>query len=455
MVRLTAIPVPRPRTLRSDNILFYHPGYPSPVNILFSLPRVDQSPSQPDLFGVDAQVALLACQIIANNAFATSYLASDDKGTRCADTGPDSVLTQREYWFFVQGDGKRALPYSPISNTNEGIDEYPVIPSFRDWQFPHNRLPSFWPLQTTESISTLNRCPVTNTSYALTEAHIIPREETEWFLINGIHRYGSGRYDIDDPSNIVTLRSDVRICFDRRVFAFVPKPDEHQVKEFVVHMLDSRHADFATSYQNRTVYLSEMVSQEYLFARFAWAVIHLVKPFIIGGVDRRIAKFSRVKTGSDDGGGKGLPKAKIELLEGASLMALYGGGGSRSASPRKRKTSSPKNECEFDEYEEKSAEEASDNDWYAEHLELVLDRESPRGGKRQRLSDSFTTDITTPPISYSPASNGSIGTYDVLCYPGSTRSRIDLNTPILDEIASTGPLTKDSPDITNTGILRG
>ncbi|KAH7000492.1 hypothetical protein EDB80DRAFT_765749 [Ilyonectria destructans] len=318
-----------------DKTLFYHPGYPSPVNILFGLPRVDQSPSQPDLFGVDAQIALLACQIVANNAFVTGYLASDDKGTRRADTGPDSVLTQSEYWFFVQDD-----------------DEYPVVPSFRDWQFPHDRLPSFWPLQTTESPSTSNRCPVTNTSYTLTEAHIIPREESE-----------CGRYDVDDPSNIVTLRSDVHICLDRRAFAFVPKPDEHQVKEFVVHVLDPRHADFATSYQNRTVYLSEIVSQEYLFARFACAVIHLVKPFIVGGVDRRIAKLSRVKTGSDDGGGKGLPKAKIELLEGASLMALYGGSGSGSASPRKRKASSPKDECEFDEFEEKSAKEASDDDW--------------------------------------------------------------------------------------------
>ena len=109
MVRLPAISVPRSRTLRSDNILFYHPGYPTPVNILFSLPRVDQSPSQPDLFGVDAQIALLACQIVASNVFATGYLASDDKGIRRADTGPDSVLTQSEYWFFVEGDGKRAL----------------------------------------------------------------------------------------------------------------------------------------------------------------------------------------------------------------------------------------------------------------------------------------------------------------------------------------------------------
>ncbi|KAL6399320.1 hypothetical protein AUP68_17866 [Ilyonectria robusta] len=165
--------------------------------------------------------------------------------------------------------------------------------------------------------------------------------------------------------------------------------------------------------------------------------------------------YSRAKTGSDDGGGKGLPKAKIELLEGASLMALYGGGGSRSASPRKREASSPKDECEFDEYEEKSAKEALDDDWYAEHLELVLDRESPRGRKRQRASNSLTTDMTTPPLAYSPASNGSIGTHDVLCYPARTRLRVDLSTPILDEITSTGPLTKDNTDITNTGILRG
>ncbi|RSL45308.1 hypothetical protein CEP51_016103 [Fusarium floridanum] len=357
MVRLPAISVPRSRTLRSDNILFYHPGYPTPVNILFSLPRVDQSPSEPDLFGVDAQIALLACQIVASNVFATGYLASDEKGIRRADTGPDSVLTQSEYWFFVEGD-----------------DEYPVVPSFRDWQFPHDRLPSFWPLRAAESLSTSNRCPVTNASYALTEAHIIPKEESEWFLINGMHRYGNGRYDIDDPSNIVTLRSDVHICLDRRVFAFVPKPDKHQVQEFVLHVLDPRYADFAASYQNRTVHLSDVVSQEYLFARFAWAVIHLVKPFIVGGVDRRIAKFSRAKTGSDEGSGKGLPKAKIELLEGPSLMALYGGGCSRSASPRKRKASSPKDEWDFDESVEESAGEASDHDWYAEHLELVVER---------------------------------------------------------------------------------
>ncbi|KAH8751046.1 hypothetical protein F5883DRAFT_578344, partial [Diaporthe sp. PMI_573] len=47
---------------------FRHPGYNSPHDVLFKLPRLDATPTSTQR-GVHHRTALLACQIIANNSF--------------------------------------------------------------------------------------------------------------------------------------------------------------------------------------------------------------------------------------------------------------------------------------------------------------------------------------------------------------------------------------------------
>lgn len=91
-------------------ISFRHPAYKDPDNILFRLPRLDhpehtstldRSPPQTQtepgtVTGVHHRTALLACQIVANNAF-HGYLATDRDGQDVV-VGPDGILTDETYW---------------------------------------------------------------------------------------------------------------------------------------------------------------------------------------------------------------------------------------------------------------------------------------------------------------------------------------------------------------------
>lgn len=93
-----AIPIPPAELLSREEIRFLHPGYPAP-NTLLSLPRVDRTIA--GTFGVHHRTALLACQIIADNAFDTGHLTSDRAGQQRIDTPLDGILTERVYYFII------------------------------------------------------------------------------------------------------------------------------------------------------------------------------------------------------------------------------------------------------------------------------------------------------------------------------------------------------------------
>lgn len=75
-------------------MLFLHPAYQAP-SILLCLPMIDHTPGD---FGVHLRTALLAGQIIANNAFG-GYLTSDQAGQQRVDTDPEGILTGETYYF--------------------------------------------------------------------------------------------------------------------------------------------------------------------------------------------------------------------------------------------------------------------------------------------------------------------------------------------------------------------
>jgi hypothetical protein len=95
-------PVPSSDVRSREEIRFLHPGYVTPNNTLLHLPRVDRA-STGD-FGVHYGTALVACGIIANNAFETGRFALDRDGRQRVDLPFDGVLLGRAYYFFV-GDG--------------------------------------------------------------------------------------------------------------------------------------------------------------------------------------------------------------------------------------------------------------------------------------------------------------------------------------------------------------
>ncbi|RSL61994.1 hypothetical protein CEP53_004914 [Fusarium sp. AF-6] len=313
---LSAVSSLEVRNLNYDQIRFYHPGYLKPLNLLFCLPRVDYS-AEDNAYGVHYRTALTACQIVANNAFEKGRLARDDKGKDIV-ADDEKVLLERDYWFFVEDD-----------------ERYAVVPCFNDWQFPHDKLPDWW-IAPTSSLSLHNkRCAVTNTSYAFTWAHLIPKEEQQWFNKNGMGLYGGGSHSLDDQHNILPLKADLYVCFDQSVFALVPKhhrePNGEFRTEYVLHVLDARESEFAALYQDRPIKCLVSGSREYLFARFAWTVISRIKPFLTSGVGRRVVRF-RVRACDGDTDEENL-RAEMQsvFMDAKKLEALYGGGGRKRA----------------------------------------------------------------------------------------------------------------------------
>jgi hypothetical protein len=90
--RSIAYSLPPTELLSRDAIRFLHPGY-SIENILLSLPRVDRVENT-TTFGVHYMTALLACQIIAGNAFDTSHLTLDKEGQRPVNLPLDDILNR-------------------------------------------------------------------------------------------------------------------------------------------------------------------------------------------------------------------------------------------------------------------------------------------------------------------------------------------------------------------------
>ncbi|KAI8952213.1 hypothetical protein F4801DRAFT_233718 [Xylaria longipes] len=177
----------RPVTTEFDGeneIKFHHPGYPPPHDILFMLPRLDRSSTSTStsLKGVHYGTALTACQIIANNAF-DGYLTTDREGCERVDSNLDfnHLLTKSDYWFFV-------------GSTFQNLNPYPIVPSFQDWAFPHQRIPR-WPRlkHTTDSDIIDHRYIVTRTAGFINQAYLIPAAEKKWFKINAMFQYGSHR----------------------------------------------------------------------------------------------------------------------------------------------------------------------------------------------------------------------------------------------------------------------
>lgn len=68
---------------------------------------------------------------------------------------------------------------------------------------------------------------------------------------------------------------------------------------------------------------------EYIFARFAWAVLYLIKSFLIS--PRQQTLLARFRIWED-----GVLQEKEEYLAPREIDQLFGGGGSKSASSRKR-----------------------------------------------------------------------------------------------------------------------
>ncbi|ROV93244.1 hypothetical protein VPNG_09569 [Cytospora leucostoma] len=299
-------------------VAFRHPGYAAPLNMLFNLPRVERA-GVGDQWGVHYATALTACQIIADNA-SDGYLAerADGQGRRLdSASDPDTILLKSEYFFIV--------PNKPI---------YAVVPSFQEWRFPAT-LPRVWReagaafCPASPGAGPAPRCAITG-RFTVESAHLSPREDYAWFANNAMASYDSSSVgDIDSASNRVYLDCSLRDAMDKRIWAFAPRRGRFAVQTiaFSRDLAYEHFCEFVHEYHGRNMTNSGRV--EYIFARFAWAVLYLVRNFLL--LPRQQTLLARFRIWGD-----GVLQEKEEYLPPTEIDRLFGGGGSRSAGSWKR-----------------------------------------------------------------------------------------------------------------------
>ncbi|KAL9124002.1 MAG: hypothetical protein Q9217_006625 [Psora testacea] len=314
-----------------DYIYFKHPQYQDfdTSNVLLSLATYDtkkyEEQGMPsERAGVDYGTALIACGIVAGNVW-DGWLSETKDGKRL-EMQKDDILTGRAYYFHH--------PRGP---------DYPVVPSFLEWVFPHNNLPPDWSrlldanriilrAASNTSVSVIQRdgsCRLSGEFDNLECAHIVPKRSIDWFKRNGMRRYNPNKNlmleaIINDPANTFALREDIHTCFDTAAFAIVPKLG-FWVSYFILLTCNKGNA-----YHNTKMTLAPEIPGEFLFARFAWAILNQVKDFIQYGPERLV--LCRVPSENDG------QDAKIETkkFDTKTLKDKFYPQQSRQNSPTKR-----------------------------------------------------------------------------------------------------------------------
>lgn len=291
-------------------VIIRHPGYANDGDILLTLPAFDRSSG-----GLHYDTAKVACGIIAGNRW-DGYFARDNEGED-TDLGhtSDGILPVGVYYFhFKDRDGLlriRSLAANALlmfCSTGSVEKNYPIVPSFSQWTFPHAKLPSEWESISSSSSNpppTYSRsdtttalviryeglCRMSFHSEACEKAHLCPVSENDWFHAQNMQNYiedsrKTGDMAVYDVNNMIPLRADLHKSFDDRKFVFVPKD-----RELVVHMLWPS-SELSQLYQNSRLHPMDSVPREYLFTRFAWALFPMLEGFLQGNEERLLLSTS-------------------------------------------------------------------------------------------------------------------------------------------------------------------
>lgn len=273
-------------------ILIRHPHYPDSSNILLNL----FAPDHPD-GGLQYNYVLVICGIIAGNRWDGWFTKSKDGPPLKKQS--DEILPKGEYFFHLEPSSS----HSP----------YPIVPSFREWVFPHNNLPFSW--TTLDTLSTPSRilaasslttaltlrdvsCRISGCTEGTQVAHICPRQEADWYQRNQMSRYHNSHLTSrleDDTANAILLRADLHIDFDKPKFVLLPKSNPSSADsstKFVTHLLvESNEHEFL--YHNRALQGISQVSPELLFARLAWTIFPFLDDFLRYGLARYLSIAAR------------------------------------------------------------------------------------------------------------------------------------------------------------------
>ncbi len=98
------------------------------------------------------------------------------------------------------------------------------------------------------------------------------------------------------------------------------------------HILNKGAEHFWLKYQNKLVGNLRQTPREFLFARFAWAVIFAIESVVCSHYGRSVVQLISESNST-------APGWTVRNLSGEALFDKYGGGGSKEAAPFiKRKT---------------------------------------------------------------------------------------------------------------------
>ncbi|TBU24393.1 hypothetical protein BD311DRAFT_791061 [Dichomitus squalens] len=259
-----------------------HPGYERRKVTLLSLPAYPQSATPADgdtLYGVVQCLVLDACRILTNFAASIQddYLACDRAGLRRVPAS-DVFLVPGEYYYHLNA--------GPAT-------EYPIVTEFAAFVFPDTIPPHWSRYRSEQETADLGRrcaglsasamsdrvraedlyCVVTKHYNVCGNAHIVPKDQKAWFNGNDMGRYNriSPTTSVDDVANGMTLRCDVHRLLNRHAFVFYPAGD----RKFVTYIVLQDTFDYAYLLHGRVVTIPLRVSDEFLYARFAYNVINL------------------------------------------------------------------------------------------------------------------------------------------------------------------------------------
>ena len=312
-------PPPPPTTpariaISNRQILFRHPWYDDSNNVLLKLFAPDPAAGR----GLYAQYALEACGIVAGNRWDGWLSESKDPAIAAiavATIEPTSILQRSSYYFHLP-------PLQSDIDIGRANAPYPIVPTFREWRFPHDQLPDPWkritptdpdPTVPDQSFATSNltlalqtrdvSCCITGCREGTQVAHLCPQKEADWWYDNAMSRYNMGSANTpDDLSNALLLRTDLHIAFDKPKFVFVPKPSsDSEYPQLVTHLLEAS-AELEYLYHNR-VLQSMRSSIQMLFVRFAWTIFPLLGGFLTCRERRRLLLVNEIVDGSVDGDG--------------------------------------------------------------------------------------------------------------------------------------------------------
>jgi HNH endonuclease len=352
--REPAIPPATPaRTLPRCHIIFRHPFYDDSHNILLRLFASDSTTDAAGR-GLYAQFALDACGVITGNRWDGWLSESKDPAITATATAttaiePTSILQRSSYYFHLpplQTDIDIGRPNAP----------YPIVPTFREWRFPHDELPDSWKRITsvdpdpvdfdrvyvksnlTLALQTRDiSCRITGCIEGTQVAHLCPQKENDWWYKNFMSRYNMDQENTpEDTSNALLLRADLHIAFDLPKFVFVPKPfSDPEHPQLVTHLLEAS-TELENLYHNRRLQ-SMRWSIETLFTRFAWTIFPLLDSFLTCQQRRRLLLVNEIVEDSADNDG-------FVSWEKCAQFSK-----TRSQSPKKRKLDTETaNDCEAD-----------------------------------------------------------------------------------------------------------